>query len=66
MKSTEFMKLIKEDATGMGTGSIAVSTQTLGEKGAFTQKQVNKRLGSYTNQLSAGGIVKGVKAAKVK
>jgi len=65
MNSKDF---IKEEATGGSTGSpsVAVSMQVLGEKGAFTQKEVNKRLGSYTNQLTLGGIVKGVKASKVK
>jgi hypothetical protein len=65
MNSKEF---IKEEATA-GTSmssTIAVTPQSLGEKGTFTQKEVNKRLHGYTNQLSPGGIVKGVKASKVK
>ena len=65
MNSQEF---IKEEASAGATGSpsVAVTMQTLGEKGSFTQKEVNKRLHGYTNQLTPGGIVKGVKAAKVK
>jgi predicted deacylase len=65
MKSKDF---IKENATGGSTGasSMAVTVETLGQKGSFTQKEVNKRLNGYTNQLSPGGIVKGVKASKVK
>ncbi|CAB5215133.1 hypothetical protein UFOVP190_410 [uncultured Caudovirales phage] len=51
---------LKEDATGGGTGSssVAVTMQTLGEKGAFSKKEVNKKLGGYTNQLTSGGPVK--------
>jgi hypothetical protein len=32
--------------------------QTLGEKGAFSKKEINKKLGGYTNQLTSGGPVK--------
>jgi hypothetical protein len=51
---------LKEDATGGGTGSssVAVTMQTLGEKGAFSKKEINKKLGGYTNQLTSGGPVK--------
>lgn len=65
MNSKEF---IKEEASAGATGSpsVAVAMQTLGEKGSFTQKEVNKKLHGYTNQLSPGGIVKGVNATKGK
>ncbi len=68
MKSTEFINIIKEDATAgsSSTSTMAVTVETLGEKGGFSKKDVNKRLAGYTNQLSPGGIVKGVKQAKVK
>lgn len=60
----EYNKLIKEEATGGSTGSpsVAISMQTLGEKGAFSRRQVEKKLGGYTNQLSPGGVVKAKKA----
>ena len=65
MKSKEF---IKEDGSfgGVTSGSIATTVPTLGEKGGFSKKAVNKKLTGYTNQLSPGGIVKGVKSSKVK
>lgn len=55
-----FAESLKEDATGGSTGSssVAVTMQTLGEKGAFSKKEVNKKLGGYTNQLTGGGPVK--------
>lgn len=61
MKSSEF---IKEDATGGATasGSVAAVVSELGG----TTKQLVKRQQSYTNQKTPGGIVKGVKQAKVK
>jgi hypothetical protein len=65
MKSKEF---IKEEATCGSTGStvIAATVETLGEKGNFSKADMHKRLSGYTNQLSTGGIVKGVKQSKVK
>lgn len=65
MKTVEF---IKEEASAGATGSpsVAVTMQTLGEKGSFTQKEMQKKLGGYTNQLSAGGIVKGINSTKGK
>lgn len=66
MKSNEFIKNLKEDAGATGSSSVAVTVQTLGEKGSFSKQDVGKRLTGYTNQLSAGGIVKGVKSSKVK
>ena len=61
MKSSEF---IKEDAGSMGSASVAVVVKPLGEKSE--QKQLIKRQKSYTNQRTAGGIVKGVSQARVK
>ena len=51
---------LKEDASAgaSGSSSVAVSMQTLGEKGSFSKKDVNKKLGGYSNMLSRGGIVK--------
>jgi hypothetical protein len=69
MKSTDFIKqTVTEDASAGASMSstIAVTPQTLGEKGAFSQKEVNKRLHGYTNQLTKGGIVKGVNSSKGK
>ena len=59
MKSSEF---IKEDAGGMGTGSVAVVVKELGGD----TKELIKRQKSYTNVKTSGSIVKGVKQAKVK
>lgn len=54
-----------EDATGGSSmsSSVAVVMQELGEKGSFSKKDVNKKLGSYTNALTRGGPVK-LKAPK--
>jgi hypothetical protein len=51
---------IKENATGgaTGAGSVAVVSGALGEKGGFSKKDVDKKLGSYTNMLTRGGVVK--------
>ena len=65
MKSKDFIKENADCGTTAST-SMAVTVETLGQKGSFTQKEVNKRLTGYTNQLTPGGIVKGVKQAKVK
>lgn len=56
-------RLVKEDASAGGTSSssVAATVQTLGEKGNFSKKDVNKKLGGYTNQLSKGGVVKAKK-----
>ncbi|HET8688626.1 MAG TPA: hypothetical protein VFM18_18585 [Methanosarcina sp.] len=53
-------KEIKENATGgaTGAGSVAVVSNTLGEKGAFSKKDVDKKLGGYSNMLTRGGPVK--------
>lgn len=61
MKSSEF---IKEDATAgaSSTGSIA---SVVGELGGSTRELI-KRQKNYTNQKTAGGMIKGVKQAKAK
>jgi len=64
MKSTEFIKVIKEEATG-GASCAAGFAAVMTELGGST-KEIVKRQKSYTNQRTSGGIVKGVKAAKVK
>jgi hypothetical protein len=58
-------RAIKEEASAGATGSpsVAVSMQTLGEKGSFSRREVNKKLSGYGNQLTRGGPVK-VKAVK--
>ena len=52
-------KNIAEEASGGATMSstIAVTPATLGEKGAFSKKEVNKKLGAYSNMLTRGGPV---------
>ena len=56
----QFAESLNEEASGGASCSstIAVTPQTLGEKGSFSQKQVNKKLGNYTNVLTCGGLVK--------
>lgn len=56
----QFAESLSEDATGGASCSstVAVTPQSLGEKGAFSKKQVNKKLGGYTNMMSHGGPVK--------
>jgi len=51
---------VKEDATGGSSmsSSVAITPQTLGEKGTFSKKEVNKKLGGYSNVLTRGGPVK--------
>ena len=63
MKSKDF---IREDAGATCSSAVATVVPPLGEKGALTKKEINKRLSGYTNQLTPGGIIKGVKQAKVK
>jgi hypothetical protein len=57
---TQFYESLGEDATGGASMSstVAVTPQSLGEKGSYTKKQVNKKLGSYTNMMTRGGPVK--------
>jgi hypothetical protein len=49
-----------EDATGGSSCSsvIATTVETLGEKGSFSKKDVNKKLTGYGNMLTRGGPVK--------
>jgi hypothetical protein len=61
MKSSEF---IKED-TGAATTSSSSVAAVMGELGGTT-KELIKRQKNYSNQQTAGGIVKGVKQAKAK
>ena len=64
--NTTMLRHLTENATGGGTGasSVAVVTSSLGEKGSFSQKDVNKKLGGYSNMLSRGGKVTLPKAKK--
>ena len=51
----KFMKgPVTEDAGVTGSSSIAVTPQTLGEKGSFSKKDVNKKLSGYGNVLKRG------------
>jgi hypothetical protein len=54
---------IKEDASAGASSSsvVAVSPTALGEKGGFSKKDVNKKLGGYSNMLTRGGPVKAPK-----
>jgi hypothetical protein len=45
---------VTEDAGVTGSSSIAVTPQTLGEKGSFSKKDVNKKLSGYGNVLKRG------------
>jgi hypothetical protein len=61
MKSSEF---IKEEATG-GASCAGGFAAVMTELGGST-KEIVKRQHNYTNQRTPGGVIKGVKAAKVK
>lgn len=63
-KKTEKKTKVKENATGGSSmsSSVAVTPQTLGEKGTFSKKEVNKKLGNYSNVLTRGGPVKAGKS----
>jgi hypothetical protein len=52
----ESRRTVKENATGGATGasSVAVTIETLGDKGAFSKKDVNKKLSGYSNVLTRG------------
>lgn len=56
MKSSEFIKTLKEDASGGATGSSSVATVSTGLGGATTD--LIKRQKSYSNQKTPGGTVK--------
>jgi len=51
---------IKEEATAgsSGSSSVAVTMQTLGEKGGFSKSDVHKKITGYSNMVSRGGPVK--------
>ena len=55
-----FKASLKENATGGATGasSVAVVSNTLGEKSDFTKKDVNKKLSGYGNMLTSPKLVK--------
>ena len=61
MKSSEFIKTLKEDASGGATGSAGVATVSTGLGGSTTD--LIKRQKAYSNQKTPGGTVK-VKKAK--
>ena len=56
----EYNKELNEDATAGSSMSstIAVSMETLGDKGGFSRQDVIKRLGSYGNKPRGAGPVK--------
>jgi len=56
----QFAESLSEEASAGSSCSstIAITPQTLGEKGSFSRKQVNKKIGNYTNVLTRGGPVK--------
>jgi hypothetical protein len=56
MKSSEFIKNLKENASGGATGSASVATVSTGLGGATTD--LIKRQKSYSNQQTPGGTVK--------
>jgi hypothetical protein len=56
MKSSEFIKTLKENASGGATGSSSVATVSTGLGGATTD--LIKRQKSYSNQKTPGGTVK--------
>jgi hypothetical protein len=45
---------VKEDATtgASGASTVAVTVQTLGEKGSFTRRDLNKKFAGYTNRVT--------------
>ena len=55
-----FAESLKENASAGATGasSVAVSMETLGDKGSFSRQDVIKRLGSYGNKPRGAGPVK--------
>jgi len=52
--NTQLYTPVNEDATGgaMSSASVAATVETLGQKGDFSKKDVNKKLKSYTNVIS--------------
>ncbi len=56
MKSSEFIRPLKEDASAGASGSGAVASVSTALGGST--KALIKRQGSYSNQRTAGGKVK--------
>lgn len=56
MKSSEFIRPLKEDASAGASGSGAVASVSTALGGST--KSLIKRQGSYSNQRTAGGAVK--------
>ena len=61
-------KQVKENASAGATGasSMAVTMETLGEKGAFSRRDVMNKLGNYSNKMTAPKVYKPSKSPKVK
>jgi hypothetical protein len=53
-----FAENLSESEGASMSSSVAVVNSVLGEKGVFSRKDVNKKLGSYGNMLTRGGPVK--------
>lgn len=56
----QFAESLSEDASGGSSSSstIAVSMETLGDKGTFSRRDVMKQLGSYGSKPKGAGPVK--------
>lgn len=54
MKANEFIKTLKEDATGMGAASVAAVVTPLGGKA----KNLKEKTTEYSNVIKRGGPVK--------
>lgn len=50
----QFSESLHEDAGATCSSSVAVAVETLGEKGSFSKKDVNKKLSGYGNVLKRG------------
>lgn len=57
MRASEIIKTLKEDATGMGAGSVAAVVAPLGG----TAKKLKEKTTEYTNVIKRGGPVKAKK-----
>ena len=55
-----FESMLAEESSAGSTGSssVAVTMQTLGEKGGFTKSDVHKKITGYSNMVSRGGPIK--------
>lgn len=51
---------VKEDATAGASGSstVAVTVETLGEKGSFSKRDLNKKFAGYSNRMSNNKKIK--------